>query len=345
MLTLVLAVVIAVAVSFTCSLLETVLYSLSWSTIERLRKSGSKPGELLYALRTQVDKPIAAILTLNTIANTAGATVAGAAFLSVYGSEYMSIFAVGFTVLILTMGEILPKNLGVAKAEPIAVMLARPLAIMVKLMTPLLWVTSMITRLVAPPPAGPVISEDDIRAVTSLSRQAGRIKPYEEAFIRNVLALDQKRVREIMTPRTVVFELSDELTVEQAYTDPRTWHFSRIPVYGDHNEDIVGVIERRTLGRCMNDGRKDVPISKIMQPAHFILENQTLDVLLHDLLKARVHLFVVLDEYGGLSGVVSLEDVLEEILGSEIVDESDKVDDLRALARQRRRELSGNRQG
>ena len=224
-------------------------------------------------------------------------------------------------------------------------MLARPLAIMVKLMTPLLWVTSMITRLVSPPPAGPVISEDDIRAVTSLSRQAGRIKPYEEAFIRNVLALDQKRVREIMTPRTVVFELSDELTVEQAYTDPRTWHFSRIPVYGDHNEDIVGVIERRTLGRCMNDGRKDVPISKIMQPAHFILENQTLDVLLHDLLKARVHLFVVMDEYGGLSGVVSLEDVLEEILGSEIVDESDKVDDLRALARQRRRELSGNRQG
>ena len=345
MLTLVLAVVIAVAVSFTCSLLETVLYSLSWSTIERLRKSGSKSGELLYALRTQVDKPIAAILTLNTIANTAGATVAGAAFLAVYGSEYMSVFAVGFTVLILAMGEILPKNLGVAKAEPLGVLLARPLAIMVKLMTPLLWVTSMITRLVAPPPAGPIISEDDIRAVTSLSRQAGRIKPYEEAFIRNVLALDQKRVREIMTPRTVVFELSDDLTVEQAYTDPRTWHFSRIPVYGDNNEDIVGVIERRTLGRCMNDGSKDVPISKIMRPAHFILENQTLDVLLHDLLKARVHLFVVLDEYGGLSGVVSLEDVLEEILGSEIVDESDKVDDLRALARQRRRELSGNKKG
>ena len=177
MLTLVLAVVIAVAVSFTCSLLETVLYSLSWSTIERLRKSGSKSGELLYALRTQVDKPIAAILTLNTIANTAGATVAGAAFLAVYGPDYMSIFAVGFTVLILTMGEILPKNLGVTKAEPLGVMLARPLAIMVKLMSPLLWVTSMITRLVSPPSAGPVISEDDIRAVTSLSRQAGRIKP------------------------------------------------------------------------------------------------------------------------------------------------------------------------
>ena len=133
--------------------------------------------------------------------------------------------------------------------------------------------------------------------------------------------------------------------MEQSYTDQRTWHFSRIPVYGDNNEDIVGVVERRTLGRCINEGRKDVTLGKIMRPAHFILENQTLDVLLHDLLKARVHLFVVLDEYGGLAGVVSLEDVLEEILGSEIVDESDNVDDLRALARQRRRELSVSRQG
>jgi len=344
MITLILAVVTAVAVSFLCSLLETVLYSLSWSTIERLRKSGSKAGELLYTLRTQVDKPIAAILTLNTIANTAGATVAGAAFLSVYGSSYMSVFAVGFTVLILTMGEILPKNLGVARAEPIAVMLARPLAIMVKLMTPFLWFTSLIARLVSPPSSGPVISEDDIRAVTSLSRQAGRIKPYEESFIRNVLSLDQKRVREIMTPRTVVFELSESLTVEQAYTDPRTWHFSRIPVYGENNEDIVGVVERRTLSRSMNGDKSHTPLTSIMRPAHFILENQTLDVLLHDLLKARVHLFIVLDEYGGLAGVVSLEDVLEEILGSEIVDESDNVDDLRDLARQRRRELSGNRQ-
>lgn len=345
MLTLVLSIVIAVAVSFMCSLLETVLYSIPWSTIERLRKSGSKAGALLYQLRMEVDKPIAAILTLNTIANTAGATIAGAAFLAVYGPDYMSLFAVVFTVIILTMGEILPKNLGVTRAEAIGVFMARPLAIMVKLMTPLLWFTSMITRLVAPPSSGPVISEDDIRAVTSLSRQAGRIKPYEEAFIRNVLALDQKRVREIMTPRTVVYELSEDLTVEQAYKDPRTWHFSRIPVYGDDNEDIVGFVDRRTLGRCINEGKKDSTLSHIMQPAHFILENQTLDVLLHELLKARVHLFAVLDEYGGLAGVVSLEDVLEEILGSEIVDESDKVDDLRALARQRRRELSGGRQG
>lgn len=340
MLTLVLAVAVAVAVSFSCSLMETVLYSVPWSAIERLRASGGRAGALLYGLRSNVDKPIAAILTLNTIANTAGATVAGAAFLAVFGAGHMALFATLFTVLILAFGEIVPKNLGVARAEALAPLMARPLAFMVRCMAPLLWCTSLLSRLVARPQAGPAVSEDDIRAVASLSRQAGRIKPYEEAFIRNVLSLDQKRVREIMTPRTVMFALPEADAVEDAYADPRTWHFSRIPVYGDDNEDIVGVVERRSMGRCVQEGREDTPLSAIMRPARFILENQTLDVLLHELLAARMHLFVVLDEYGGLAGVVSLEDVLEEILGREIVDESDNVEDLRALARRRRRELS-----
>ena len=279
------------------------------------------------------------------MANTAGAAIAGAVAANVLGADNTALFAAGLTILILALGEILPKTLGVAHACGVASGMARPLRLMVLIFKPFIWFSSMLTRLVASPQSGPSATEDDIRAITSLSRQTGRIQQYEENAIRNILSLDVKHVREIMTPRTVVFELSDDLTVEQAYTDQRTWHFSRIPVYGDNNEDIVGVVERRTLGRCINEGSKDVTLSKIMRPAHFILENQTLDVLLHDLLKARVHLFVVLDEYGGLAGVVSLEDVLEEILGSEIVDESDNVDDLRALARQRRRELSVNRQG
>lgn len=340
MLILVLSIGFAVLVSFFCSLTEAALYSLPWSAIERLRRSGGVAGELLYKLRTEVDKPIAAILALNTVANTAGATIAGAAFMATVGSEHMPLFALVFTILILAFGEILPKTIGVAHASGLAPFLARPLAVMVRLLAPLLWFTSFLTRLVASSSPGPEVSEDDIRAVASLSRQAGRIQPYEESFIRNVLSLDQKRVREIMTPRTVVFSLSENLTVAEAYRDQRTWHFSRIPVYGENNEDIVGFVQRRTLGLCLQEGRQDQTLGQIMRPAYFILENQTLDVLLRELLKARVHLFVVLDEYGGLAGVVSLEDVLEEILGREIVDESDNVDDLRALARLRRRRLT-----
>jgi CBS domain containing-hemolysin-like protein len=341
MLTLILASGIAVIVSFTCSLAEAVLYALPWSAIERMRRSGSRAGDRLFKLRSAVDKPIAAILTLNTTANTAGSSLAGAAFLVAFGGEYMPLFALVFTVLILTLGEILPKTLGVAFAPRIAPHLARPLEIAVACLGPVIWLTGRFTRLVTPASEGPKISEDDIRALTSLSRQAGQIQPYEERFVRNVLALDQKRVKDIMTPRTVVFSLPDDMTVEDAYNVPDIWHFSRIPVYGEDNEDLVGVVEHRALERSYRDGRRDVRLGALMRPVHFILENQTLDVLLKELLTSRTHLFAVLDEYAGLSGVVTLEDVLEEILGSEIVDESDSVADLRALAKQRRMSVSG----
>ncbi|MBD5641684.1 MAG: HlyC/CorC family transporter [Desulfovibrio sp.] len=340
MLILIIAVSAAILISFSCSLAEAAIYAIPWSAIEQLRDAGRKSGKLLFKMRSEVDKPIAAILTLNTVANTAGSTVAGAAFLAVYGPDRMVLFTAVFTILILVFGEIVPKTLGVAHATPVARFLARPLDAMIACLSPLLWLTGILTRLLTPGQKGPQISEDDIRAMTSLSRKAGGIQPYEENFVRNVLDLDQKRVYDIMTPRTVVFSLPDDITVGDAYRDPRIWHFSRIPVYGENNEDLVGLIERRTLGQCYAQGKLDLPLSAIMRPLHFVQETQTLDILLRELLKSRVHLFAVLDEYGGLAGVVSLEDVLEEMLGSEIVDESDNVADLRELARQRRRAIS-----
>ena len=186
---------------------------------------------------------------------------------------------------------------------------------------------------------GVTITEDDIRAVTSLSRQAGQIKAYEEAYIRNILALDQKRVYDIMTPRTVVFSLPEDMTAAEAYKNPRLWHVSRIPVYGEDNEDLVGLVDRRTILHCLLEEKGETPLSAIMKPLHFVLESQTLDKLLKELLHSRSHLFAVLDEYGGLAGVVTLEDVFEEMLGSEIMDESDSVADLRQMARQRRQAL------
>lgn len=339
MITLIIAILAAVLISFLCSLAEASLYAIPWSAIEKLRVEGRKSGRLLFGMRTHVDKPIAAILTLNTLANTAGSTIAGAAFLAVYGSAWMGLFAACFTLLILAFGEIVPKTLGVAYATPVARVLARPLNVLILVLKPLVWLSGLLTRVLSPQEKTPQISEDDIRAVTRLSLQAGRIKPYEESFIRNVLALDQKRVHEIMTPRTVVFSLPETLTVAEAYANPQIWQFSRIPVYDEDPEDIVGLVERRTLGQCYANQNRQLTLAGLMRAPHFVQESQTLDVLLRELLKARVHLFIVLDEYGGLAGVVSLEDVMEEILGSEIVDESDKVADMRALARERRKAL------
>lgn len=337
MLILSLSVCTAVIISFTCSLAEAALYAIPWSAIEQMRRNGNPTGKLLFKMRSQIDKPIAAILTLNTVANTAGSAVAGAAFSEVFGSVYMGIFAAVFTLVILAFGEIVPKTIGVVYSVNVAVILARPIYILEKFLSPFLWLTGRFTRLFSPANAGPQVSEDDIRAVASLSRQAGIIKDYEESFVRNVLALDQKRVHEIMTPRTVVFSLPADITVDNAYANPDILHFSRIPIYDRNNEDLVGLVERRDLGQCFRNGESGKRLGQIMRPLHYVQESLTLDQLLRELLKSRVHLFAVLDEYGGLAGVVSLEDVLEEILGSEIMDESDNIADLRAFAREKRK--------
>ena len=345
MLTLIIAVLCALAVSAICSLTETTLYAVTWAHIEKLRASKTpskqKAGELLFIMRQRVDQPIAAVLTLNTIANTAGSAVAGAAFVSVFGAQHMAIFAVSFTLLVLAFGEIMPKTFGVAYANPLAAVLAKPLMLVSKALTPVIWLSGLLTRLITPSGTLPHVSEDDIRAVASLSRQAGRIQPFEERTIRNILALDRKRVRDIMTPRTVVFSLPAQMTVAEAKGERRgVWPHSRIPVHAaDDPENIVGIVYRREVLEALANDQDDKRLSDLAKPVRFVLDTMTLDRVLVKFLESRMHLFVVLDEYGGVSGVISLEDVLEEILGKEIIDETDQVADMRELARTRREAL------
>lgn len=347
MIFLILTVALVVCTSALCSMAEAALYSVPWTHIENLRKAGSPDGAALYDLRQNVDRPIVAVLTLNTIANTAGAALAGALAADVLGAANMPWFAAVITLLILAFGEIMPKTLGVVYAAPMASFMARPLRGLVTLFTPFIWLSGLLTRLITPPQRGPSATEDDIRAITSLSRQSGVIQAYEERAIRNILALDAKHVRDIMTPRTMVFSFPETMSVAEAYNHPELWHYSRIPVYSDDNEDIVGIVLRRSISKAMGDGHGNRPLAELMQPARFVLENQTADQLLLQFLESRLHLFIVLDEYGGLAGVVSLEDVLEEMLGREIVDETDAVTDLREASRQQRREvlaLAGEKQ-
>lgn len=338
---LVLTVCCVVLISAWCSTTEAALYAVSWTQLEKLRKSGSKSGELLYTLRSDVNKPIAAVLTLNTVANTAGAALAGALAAEVLGAHATGWFAALLTLLILAFGEIVPKTIGVTYAGSVAVLLARPLQVMVVVLTPFIWLSSLLTRMVAPSgkTEGFAATEDDIRAITSLSRRSGQIQAYEESAIRNILTLDSKHVYEIMTPRTVVYSLPETMTVEEAYHTPKFWHYSRVPVYGDDNEDIVGLVLRRRMAQAMADGKGNRTLGSLMLPVRFVLESKTLDQLLLDFLETRLHLMVVLDEFGGLAGVVSLEDVLEEVLGREIMDETDAVADLREMARSQRKAL------
>uniref|UniRef100_I2Q0K2 CBS domain-containing protein n=1 Tax=Desulfovibrio sp. U5L TaxID=596152 RepID=I2Q0K2_9BACT len=341
MVTLIVSVALAVVISAFCSMSEAALYSVPWSWIERLRKEGRASGELLFSLRSNVEKPITAILTLNTIANTAGAAVAGAAGAAVFGSDDLWLFTAAFTVVILVFGEILPKTVGVAYSRSLSAFIAAPMKYMILALLPIIWAGGLLARLVSRKRRDPLSSEEDLRAVVSLTRREGIIKPLEELSIKNILSLDQKTASDIMTPRTVVFTLPSQMTVAEARGERRgVWPHSRIPVFdADDPEDIVGIVYRREVLEALANDQDDVRIADLMKPVRFVLDTMTLDRVLVKFLESRMHLFVVLDEYGGVSGVVSLEDVLEEILGKEIVDETDQVADMRELARTRREEL------
>ena len=337
---LILAVTIALAMSSFCSLSEAVLYSLRWSWIERMRADGKRSGEIMYQMRMNIEKPITAILTLNTLAATAGAAVSGALVVQALGEDSLGYFTAAFSVVILIFGEILPKTLGVVYARALGPFLAGPLRAMVVVLTPVIWVSGFMTKLIKPRTKGPEASEDDIRAVVSLSSRAGKINALEERSISNILSLDTKSVREIMTPRTVVFSLPTDMTAAEAREENPLWPHSRVPVYeADDPENIVGVVFRRQVFEALANDQHELKLSQIMRPVQFVLDTMPLDKVLLRFIESRMHLFVVLDEYGGVGGVISLEDVLEEILGKEIVDETDEVADMRELARVRREKL------
>lgn len=336
MLALIIAVAGSLIISASCSLTEAVLYSVPLSHIEMLRKNGHPAGERLATLRANIDQPITAVLTLNTIANTAGASVAGAFAAKVFNDTGMILFAIIFTIAILVFSEILPKTIGVVYCRTLAPYIAQPLRVLLTVLKPLVIATGFITRLVTPKTKTSPATEDDIRALVALSRRAGSIKAYEEKTIRNILSLDNRRVQDIMTPRTVVHMLSSQTTAKEAHRDKHFWHYSRVPVYGADREDITGIVHRRDIMEALAEDKENITLGRLMKPVHFVPETMPLDRLLAQFLDQRTHLYVVLDEYGGMSGVVSLEDVIEEILGREIVDETDSVADLQELARERR---------
>ncbi|MDD6088020.1 MAG: hemolysin family protein [Desulfovibrionaceae bacterium] len=332
--------IFVVGVSALCSLTESALYSVSWPQIENLRKKSPVKGEILYQIRTHIERPITAVLTLNTFANTAGASVAGALASAHFGQDGTVLYAGGLTLMILVFGEIIPKTLGVVHCVSVASAFAKSVRLLVILFSPFIWVSGLLTRLLMPRKRIPVATEEDIRAVTRLSLKTGQIHAYEEHTILNVLSMDQKHVHDIMTHRTLLFSLPVLWTADQAYALPGIWRYSRIPLYDKNNEDIVGIVQRKDIVRCVADGEGTTPLISLMTPVHFVLENLTLDRLLIEFLETRQHLFTVIDEYGGLSGVVSIGDVLGALVGREIIEASEGAEeDLREAARKRKKQL------
>ncbi len=340
---LVAAVGVAIGVSFICSLFEAVLYSVPLSHVEALARRGSRSAALFQGMREKIDRPISAILTLNTVAHTAGASVAGAAVTAVYGSESLGVFSAVFTLGVLLLSEILPKSLGVRYCKTLAQTVAWPLYVTQWVLRPITWATSWITRWLGSSKAPQGVSPEEIAVLAHLGRRGGVIQRMEEAVIRNILALRDVRARDIMTPRTVVFSLPKELTLGEARARSALWPWphSRVPVHDGDVDHVVGVVQRREVLAALADDRPDQRLMDLMRPVHMVPDSLSADRLLQAFVERREHLFVVVEEYGGVAGVVTLEDVFEEILGQEIVDESDLTDDLQRIAQQRRRRILG----
>ena len=342
---LILATGSAIIISAFCSIIEAVLYSVPQSQVEVMASSGKKSGLILKKLKKNIQQPITAILTLNTIANTMGAAVAGASAAVVFGEENLVWFSVFFTLTILLFSEILPKTAGVAYAKILATWIAIPLNGLVKIMSPLIWLCQAVTHLIPRQEKEALVSIEEIQAVAVLGRKSGEIEPQQEKVIANILKLQDKTVRQVMTPRTVVFSLSEHLTISEALKQKEQWsRHSRVPVFDKDQDDVVGVVLSRNVLLSLSEGNKKQKLSELMQPVHFVPEAAPLNRILIEFFEHRIHLFVVVDEYGGVTGVISLEDIIEEIVGREIIDESDKAGNLREYARHKKKLLQKKQQ-
>lgn len=336
MLEVLVVVALVLGASATCSLFEAVLYSVPASRIEALDRANLRSGRILKQMRKQVDRPIAAILSLNTVANTGGGAVAGALAASAFGANRIWVFSVAFTLAILLFAEVLPKTVGVVYARALAPFIARPLAWLVKLFRPLVALTQVATRLIRSGHQDDRVSDEELLTMVGLGLRSGDFKPHEARVIRNVLSLEQRTVADVMTPRPVVFTLAVDATVREAAAEAELDKHSRVPVYAADPEELVGLVHRVDILKAVAQDRFETTLDALMRPIGFVLAAVPLDEVLRTLLERREQMLAVIDEFGGFAGIVTLEDVLEELIGREIVDEFDEVTDLREFARRRR---------
>lgn len=325
-------------VSAACSLTEAALYSVRLPYIRRLVEAGSTSGFLLKKFKDNMERPIAAILILNTAANTAGAAVAGAQANHLFGESVLIGFSISFTLAVLFFSEIIPKMLGVVYSRGVAHYFAVPLNALMTLLYPLIRVVEGVSKRLKP--RGPVIAapEDEVRHLAMMSAEEGSILQLEAELVKNVLALDKITAREIMTPRPVVEKLTDDTTVLQASRSIKEWIFSRIPIVASGDpEKWIGVVLSRDILAALARDEFDATLGSLSRPIDFVSEQTPGHILLRRFLKTRRHLFAVADEYGSVVGIVTLEDILEALIGQEIMDEVDVTPDLQELAKQRRR--------
>ena len=332
MLLLALYVSLALGFSFLCSVLEAVLLSVSVFELTPRAEGGDRGAARMVALKeTRLDEGITSILVLNTIAHTVGATMAGAQATKVFGSEYMGVFSALLTLAILVGTEVVPKTLGANFAGRLAGPAARTIGLLSFLLQPVLFFTGFLTRLLANNEEAP-LSRAELAAFLAAARREGALQRDQWRIFDNMLRFEDVRVMDVMTPRTVVAMVSADATPEEVLTDPDAGPFTRLPVYGGEKDNVIGYVIRRDLLESVVAKAGHETVRPLSKPVPRVSESSTLPEALRGFLQRHEPIAVVLDEFGGVSGLVTLEDVVETILGEEIRDEHDRVADLRETA-------------
>ncbi|MFC1585175.1 hemolysin family protein [Fibrobacterota bacterium] len=320
-------------ISAVCSLYEAVLYSMRIATLEAKAKESQLAARALK-MKKNISEPISAILILNTVANTAGATLAGMYAAKVLGESRVILFTLGLTVGILFLSEILPKTMGAVYWRFFWPFIVWPITTIKFILFPIVKIAQGFANLFSSFADTTTITEEEIKALVRVGAKEGEITRLESQWVHNLIDLEDTPARKVMTPRTVMFILNAEVTVEKALKLSSRKEFSRIPLYEEQQENIIGYVTLRDINAVPESSRKHTLVKQLKREVMLVPGVTNCLRLLMAFLARKEHVAIVVDEYGGIDGLVALEDILETILGTEIVDEKDSIADWQRFARE-----------
>lgn len=324
--------IVSIALSALCSMLEATLLSTPLSYITGLEEQGRNGAAHLKRLKQNPDRPISAILCLNTIANTVGASIVGSLVYEVYGDALVGVFSTIFTFAILIFSEIIPKTIGTSYWRSLALPASVIINSMIFITFPLVWILERMQKLISSRSNQVSVSREDISAMVSVATEEEVIETEEKKMIQNLLKLDEVTAHEIMTPSVVVEMVPGSMSIKEFYDSDNT--HSRILVYDEDNDEyVVGYVLRSEVLEKMAEDNFNTPLNDIIRPILTFSEEDSVADIWEKLLEKKEHISAILDEYGSLRGIVTMEDVIETMLGQEIVDEKDEVVDMQEYAK------------
>lgn len=326
---------LALVISFLCSIMEAVLLSTPVSFLKVKEEEGSRGAKNMLALKANIDKPLSAILSLNTVAHTVGAAGVGAQATIVFGDEYFGLVSAILTILILVITEIIPKTIGARYWRNLAIFSGQMIRLMIIITYPLVVISSVITKAISRHAIEHTTSREEISALANIGALEGIFGEKENKIIQNLIRLKKVKVTEVMTPRVVVSLADEQMTLSDFLMNKDLLRFSRIPVYSENEENITGYVLRQTVFEKLAENIDGLTLTSIKREMVFIHTNQPIFTIWEQLLEKKEHIAAVIDEYGGLDGIVTMEDIIETLLGFEIVDEKDTITDMQQYARER----------